>query len=66
MVFFFFCRYSYVILDYYFASRTLALKETTNSTKHLNKNENYIKILEMPFIFNLQTVLTARHHYRSS
>jgi hypothetical protein len=31
----------------------LALKETANSTKHLNKNKNYIEILEMPFIFNL-------------
>jgi hypothetical protein len=45
---------------------TLALKETTNSTKHLKKNENYNEILEKPFIFNLQTVSTARRRCRSS
>jgi hypothetical protein len=39
---------------------TLALKETVNNTKHPKKNENYNVILEKPFIFNLQTVLTAR------
>jgi hypothetical protein len=39
---------------FFFANRTLALKETANSTKHLNKNENYIKIFEMSFISNLQ------------
>jgi hypothetical protein len=44
----------------------LALKETTNSTKYLNKNKNYIETLEMPFIVNLQTVSTARRRYRSS
>jgi hypothetical protein len=50
---------------YYFANRTLALKETTNSTKYPKKNENYSKILEKPFI-NLQTVSTARRRCRSS
>jgi hypothetical protein len=45
---------------------TLALKETTNNTKHLNKNKNYIEICEMPFIFNLQIVSTARRCYCSS
>jgi hypothetical protein len=44
----------------------LALKETTNSTKHLKKNENYNEILEKPFIFNLQTVSTARRRCRCS
>jgi hypothetical protein len=44
---------------------TFALKELTNSTKYLNRNENYIKTLEVPFIFNLQTMSTARHHCRS-
>jgi hypothetical protein len=44
----------------------LALRETTNNTKHLNKNENYIEILEMPFIFNLQTVSAVHCHCRSS
>jgi hypothetical protein len=48
------------------ANRTLALKETTNSIKHPKKNENYNKILEKSFIFNLQTVSTARRHCRSS
>jgi hypothetical protein len=43
----------------------LALKETPNSTKH-QKNENYNEILEMPFIFNIQTVSTARCCCRSS
>jgi hypothetical protein len=47
-------------------NRTLALKETSNSTKHLNKNENYNEILEMPFVFNLKTVSTARRRCRSS
>jgi hypothetical protein len=37
----------------FFANRTLALKETTNSTENLKKNENYNEILEKPFIFNL-------------
>jgi hypothetical protein len=46
----------------FFANRTLALKETTNNTKHLKKNENYNEILEKPFIFNLQTVSTVRRH----
>jgi hypothetical protein len=30
-----------------FANRTLALKETMNSTKHLKKNENYNEILDI-------------------
>jgi hypothetical protein len=44
----------------------LALKETANGTKHLNKNKNYIKILEMSFSFNLQTVSTVRRRCRTS
>jgi hypothetical protein len=44
----------------------LALKETTNNTKHLKKNKNYNEILEKPLIFNLQTVSTARRRCRSS
>jgi hypothetical protein len=47
-------------------NRTLTLKETTNSTKHLKKNKNYNEILEKPFIFNFQTVSTVRRCYRSS
>jgi hypothetical protein len=47
-------------------NQTLALKETTNSIKHLKKNKNYNEILEKPFIFNLQTVSTARRRCRSS
>jgi hypothetical protein len=43
-----------------FANRTLTLKETTNSTKHLKKYKNYNEILEKPFIFNLQTVSVVR------
>jgi hypothetical protein len=50
----------------FFANRTLALKETPNSTKHPKKNENYNEILEKPFIVNLQTVSTARRRCRSS
>jgi hypothetical protein len=53
-------------LTVFFASRTLALKETTNNTKHLKKNENYNEIFEKPFIFNLETVSTARHRCCSS
>jgi hypothetical protein len=37
-----------------------------NSIKHLKKNENYNEILEKPFIFNLQTMSTARRRCRSS
>jgi hypothetical protein len=44
----------------------LALKETTNSTKHLKKSKNYDEILEKPLIFNLQTVSTVRRRCRSS
>jgi hypothetical protein len=36
------------------------------STKYPKKNKNYNEILEKPFIFNLQTVSTARHRCRSS
>ena len=50
----------------FFAKKTLALKETPNRTKHLNKNEKYKEILEMPFVFNLHTVSTARCRCRSS
>jgi hypothetical protein len=49
-----------------FANKTLALKETMNNTKHLKKNENYNKIFEKPFIFNLQTMSTVRRRCRSS
>ena len=45
---------------------TLALKETSNSTNQPKKNENYNAVLEKPFIFNLQTVSTARRRCRSS
>jgi hypothetical protein len=55
-----------IALFFFFANRTLASKETTNSTKHLKKNENYNDIFEKPFIFNLQTVSTARRRCRSS
>jgi hypothetical protein len=51
---------------FFFANRTLALKETPNSTKHPKKNENYNEIFEKSFIFNLQTVSTARRRCRSS
>jgi hypothetical protein len=46
-------------------NKTLALKETTNITKHLKKNKNYNEILENPFIFNLQTVLMVRRCHSS-
>jgi hypothetical protein len=36
------------------------------STKHLNKNKIYNKILEMSFIINLQTISTAHRRCRSS
>jgi hypothetical protein len=52
--------------SFFCVNRILALKETTNSTKYLKKNENYNEILEKPLIFNLQTVSTARHRCRSS
>ena len=49
----------------FFMKRIPALKETSNSTKYLNKNENYNEILEMPFVFDLQTVSTERCRSRS-
>jgi ppGpp synthetase/RelA/SpoT-type nucleotidyltranferase len=52
--------------SFFFANRTLVLKETSNSIKQSKKNKNYNKILEKPFIFNLQTVSTARRRCRSS
>jgi hypothetical protein len=42
----------------FFSKRTLTLKETLNHTKHFNKKENYKETLEVPFIFNLQTIST--------
>ena len=53
-------------LFFFFAKMTLALKETPNSIKHRKKNKNYNEILEMPFVFNLQTVSTARRRRCSS
>jgi hypothetical protein len=50
----------------FFANRTLALKETTNSTNQPKKNKNYSKVLEKPFIFNLRTVSMAHRRCRSS
>jgi hypothetical protein len=50
----------------FFANRTLALKETPNSTKHPKKNKNYNEIHEKPFNFNHQTVSMARRHCLST
>jgi hypothetical protein len=43
----------------FFTNKTLALKQTPNSTKYLKENENYNEILKKPFVFNLQTESTA-------
>jgi hypothetical protein len=56
----------FYLISLFFANRTLALKETMNSIEHPKKNKNYNEILEKPFIFNLQTVSTARRRCRSS
>jgi hypothetical protein len=48
------------VRNFFFANRTLALKDTPNSTKHPKKNKNYNKVLGKPSIFNLQTMLTSR------
>jgi hypothetical protein len=56
----------YLKMNVFFANRTLVLKETLNSTTHPKKKENYNEILEKHFIFNLQTVSTARRCCRSS
>jgi hypothetical protein len=50
----------------FFVNRTLALKETANSTKHPKKNENYNEIPKKPFNFNLQTMSMVRRRCRSS
>jgi hypothetical protein len=47
-------------------NRSPTLKETTNSAKHVKKNENYNEILEKSFIFNLQIVSMARRRCRFS
>jgi hypothetical protein len=44
---------------FFFANRTLALKETTKSTKNPKENENYNEIFD-------KTVSTARRRCRSS
>jgi hypothetical protein len=54
-----------LFITFFFTNRTLALRETTNGTKHL-KNKNYNKIFEKPFIFKLQTVSTAHRRCSSS
>jgi hypothetical protein len=36
------------------------------STKHLNKKKKYNEALKMPFVFNLQTMSTARRRCRFS
>jgi hypothetical protein len=51
--------------NFFFANRTLALKETPSSPKQPKKNKNYNEILEKPFIFNLQTVSTTCRRCRS-
>jgi hypothetical protein len=45
---------------FFFAKKTLVLREISNSTKHINKKKNYNQILKMYFVFNLQTVSTSR------
>jgi ppGpp synthetase/RelA/SpoT-type nucleotidyltranferase len=50
----------------FIAKRILALRETSNSIKYLNKKENYNEILEMSFVFNLQTMSIAFRRCRSS
>jgi hypothetical protein len=44
----------------------MALRETLNSTNNLNKRKSYNEILEMFYIFNLQTMLTSCRRCRSS
>ena len=34
---------------FFFYKKDLGIKKTSNRTKHLNKNENYNEIIEMPF-----------------
>jgi hypothetical protein len=51
---------SNALVSFFFANRTLALKETSNSTKYPKKNKNYNEIFEKPFIFNLQTACRQR------
>jgi hypothetical protein len=52
-------------LCFFFLRIGLSIKKTPNSTKHSKKNEYYNEIFEKPFIFNLQTVLTARRRCHS-
>jgi hypothetical protein len=53
------------MVSHIFANRTLALRETSNSIKHLNKNKNSKEIL-MASVYNLSTVSTTRCCCRSS
>jgi hypothetical protein len=52
-----------VLVEIFFANRTLTLKETTNSTKHLTKTKIVLKSLRCP---SSSTASTARRRCRSS
>jgi hypothetical protein len=56
----------YLKNNFFFADRTIELREIFNSTKHPTKKKITIKILEMDFVFTLQAILTVSRHCRSS
>jgi hypothetical protein len=60
------CARNIYWIKFFFANKDSDIKKTTNRTKYPKKNENYNEILEKPFIFNLQAVLTACRRCRSS
>jgi hypothetical protein len=45
---------------------TFVIKRSSKQYKTPQQNINYIEILDMPFIFNLQTVSSARRRRHSS
>jgi hypothetical protein len=50
----------------FFAKKDLSIKRNIEQYKVLQTKENYKKNLEMSFVFNLQTVSTARRRCCSS
>jgi hypothetical protein len=56
----------YLKNNFFFADRTIELREIFNNTKHPTKTKISIKILEMDIVFTLQAMSTASRHCRSS
>jgi hypothetical protein len=54
------------VLLVFFLRVGIGIKRNNEQYKTPLKNKNYIEILEMPFIFNIKTVSTARRRCHTS